>query len=137
MGPRPEHCPHDKVRTTPGVSKMIFKSLACLCILSAAVPLSAQRAMSTKDIVVHKESGRFAGWPANNGMWAWGNEILVGFSLGYFKNVERGHAIDSAKPSVLRFARSVDGGETWKVEEPSFLTPEGKERVPGDSPGGF
>lgn len=116
---------------------MTRRSLACLCVVVAAVPLGAQRLFSTKNVVVFRESGRFGGWPANNGLWSWGNEILVGFSLGYFKNVERGHAVDPAKPSVLRFARSLDGGETWKVEEPSFLTPEGRERAPVDSPGGF
>jgi len=116
---------------------MNFKSLVCVCALVITIPLSAQRSFSTKNVVVFQEAGRFGGWPANSGMWAWGNEILVGFSLAYFKNVERGHAVDPDKPSVLRFARSVDGGETWKIEEPSFLTPEGKEREPGDSPGGF
>src|SRR5688572_14139922 len=116
---------------------MKYVSLICLSILTATAPLCAQRSSSTKSVVVFKESGRFGGWPANNGMWAWGNEMLVGFSLAYFKNVERGHAVDPDKPSVLRFARSLDGGETWKVETPSFLTADGKEREPTDSPGGF
>src|SRR3954447_8199824 len=96
----------------------------CVCTLSTATALFAQGSSSAKNVVVFKESGRFGGWPANNGMWSWGNELLVGFSLGYFKNVERGHAIDSARPSTLRFARSLDGGETWTVETPPFLTPE-------------
>jgi BNR repeat-like domain len=113
-----------------------FRSAICLCILAASA-LNAQRPPSTRNVVVFQESGRFGGWPANNGMWAWGNELLVGFSLAYFKNVERGHAVDPDKPSVLRFARSLDGGETWTIEKPSFLTPEGKEREPVDSPGGF
>jgi hypothetical protein len=116
---------------------MMFRWAAFLCIVSAGAPLYAQRHASAKNVVVFQEPGRFGGWPANNGMWSWGNELLVGFSLGYFKNVERGHAIDSAKPSVVRFARSLDGGETWKIETPSFLTPEGRERTPDDSPGGF
>ena len=116
---------------------MKYVSLICLSILTATAPLCAQRSSSTKSVVVFQESGRFGGWPANNGMWAWGNEMLVGFSLAYFKNVERGHAVDPDKPSVLRFARSLDGGETWKVETPSFLTADGKEREPTDSPGGF
>jgi len=115
---------------------MRFKSLVCLCVLFAA-PVFAQRSAATKTVVVYQEPGRFGGWPANNGMWSWGNEVLVGFSLGYFKNTERGHAIDPAKPSVLRFARSLDGGETWRIEEPQFLTADGREREPGESPGGF
>jgi hypothetical protein len=39
------------------------------------------------------ETGRFGGWPANHGIWSWGDEILVGFSAGYHL-----------------FARSMDGG---------------------------
>lgn len=112
-------------------------SLLNLSILLAGPVLHAQVSRAAKNVIVFKEAGRFGGWPANNGMWAWGNEILVGFSLGYFKNVERGHALDPARPQVLRFARSLDGGETWNIEEPSFLTPEGREREPVDSPGGF
>ena len=38
---------------------------------------------------VYYEAGRFAGWPANNGIWSWGNEIVVGFSLGYYKENPR------------------------------------------------
>ena len=84
-----------------------------------------------------KKPGRFGGWPANNGIWIWGNEILAGFMDGAFKRTDRGHAIDGSKPSYLRFGRSKDGGETWTVEAPSFLNSEGRVRDSGDSPGGF
>jgi Neuraminidase (sialidase) len=99
--------------------------------------LSADAEVKKKHVTVFKEPGRFGGWPANNGVWSWGNEILVGFSNGTFKRTDRGHAIDGTKPSYLRYGRSKDGGETWSVETPSFLTEEGKEREPGESPGGF
>ena len=42
-----------------------------------------------KQVVVYREPGRFCGWPANAGCWIWGNEILVGFTLGL--HVQRGH----------------------------------------------
>lgn len=65
---------------------------------------------------------RFAGWPANNGVWVWGNEILVGFSDGAFVE-QRGHNIEGKSddtPSVKSLlARSYDGGKTWKVEYPT------------------
>ena len=73
-----------------------------------------------ENVVVYQEAGRYGGWPANNGLWAWGDEIVVGFIQGYLKNTERGHAIDSQRPSVTRFARSKDGGLTWNLEVPSF-----------------
>jgi hypothetical protein len=73
-----------------------------------------------KHIKVYYEPGRFGGWPANNGIWMWGNEILVGFAKGYHKDLgpER-HNIDRQKPEVHMFARSLDGGETWSIEDPA------------------
>ncbi len=88
--------------------------------------------VSMQHVVVYQEAGRFGGWPANNGIWSWGDEILVGFIQGYFKNVERGHAIDPQKPSVTRLARSLDGGRTWRMEPHSF-----PESEPVDPPGGL
>src|SRR6478672_4771481 len=93
---------------------------AILAVFLIAVAFAAERPASIENVTVFHESGRFGGWPANNGVWIWGNEILVGFSLGYFKLNERGHAIDAARPQVTRFARSLDGGRTWKIEQPSF-----------------
>jgi hypothetical protein len=73
-----------------------------------------------KHVRVYFESGRFGGWPANHGIWAWGNEILVGFSRGYYRDLgpER-HNIDRERPEVHMFARSLDGGETWVLEDPA------------------
>ena len=46
-----------------------------------------------------KEEGRFAGWPANHGIWSWGNEILVGFSAGYHRDLGPNlHNIDRNRP---------------------------------------
>ena len=38
------------------------------CVAEHAPPLS--------HTVVYRESGRFGGWPANHGIWIWGNEIV-------------------------------------------------------------
>ncbi|MEQ6118136.1 sialidase family protein [Reichenbachiella sp. MALMAid0571] len=70
--------------------------------------------------VVYFKEGRFGGWPANNGMWSWDNEILVGFARGYHKELgPTMHNIDREKPEESLFARSLDGGVTWSVEDPS------------------
>lgn len=85
----------------------------------------------TQNTIVYREDGRFGGWPANNGIWCWGNEIVVGFTLGVHKdNPNGGHTIDGAAPQVPRLARSLDGGMTWSVEVPSFLNQDGSENKP-------
>jgi hypothetical protein len=77
-----------------------------------------------RHIVVYKESGRFGGWPANHGIWQWGNEIVVGFSAAYFKKMPANrHQYDNQKPEEPRLARSLDGGQTWKIEAPKSLLP--------------
>ena len=73
-----------------------------------------------KHVKVYAEPGRFGGWPANHGIWSWGDEILVGFSSGYFKdNGPDRHAIDHDRPEEHLLARSQNGGETWTIENPS------------------
>ncbi len=99
--------------------------------------LGAATPQVIKNVVVYQEPGRFGGWPANNGIWAWGDEIVVGFMQGYFKNTERGHAIDSQRPSVTRFARSKDGGLTWTLEVPSFPDVPDQEGEGTTCPGGL
>jgi hypothetical protein len=71
-------------------------------------------------VIVYHEKGRFGGWPANHGIWSWGDEILVGFSRGFHKDLgpER-HNIDHDRPEDHLLARSRDGGKTWSIENPA------------------
>ncbi|MBI5091702.1 MAG: exo-alpha-sialidase [Candidatus Hydrogenedentes bacterium] len=88
--------------------------------IMAAAALGAQEAPVVEHVIVYKEPGRFGGWPANHGMWAWGDELLVGFSVGYFKDLgPEKHAIDREKPEEPVLARSLDGGKTWSIEHPN------------------
>lgn len=106
---------------------LLLSALALLVNLR----LVAGELPDTRHTVVYERPNDFAGWPANHGIWNWDNEILVGFNLGSFKkNPTGGHDIDKDKPSVHRQARSLDGGETWAVEVPSYLDADGKERTP-------
>lgn len=70
-----------------------------------------------KHIVIYREPGRYAGWPANYGIWNWEDEIVVGFTVGFHKSDEHFHARDTSKPFINRQARSLDGGQTWSIEE--------------------
>lgn len=73
---------------------------------------------AVEHVVVYHEPGMFGGWPANHGIWNWGDEILVGFSKGYYKNLGDRHHIDREKPEYHMLARSLDGGRTWSIEDP-------------------
>ena len=103
-------------------------SLAVVAATAEPPPASPD---SMKHVIVFKEDGRFGGWPANHGIWSWGNEILVGFEAGYLKPSERMHAIDYSRPAEHVVARSLDGGETWTVESPPGLRPPPGKKVAG------
>ena len=75
-------------------------------------------------VTIYKENGRFAAWPANNGIWSWGSEIVVGFNVGHMHPDGGFHARDINKPFDVMQARSMDGGETWQVS-PAPLNPPG------------
>ncbi len=65
---------------------------------------------------IYREAGRYAGWPANSGIWSWGNEIVVAFSLGYHDSGGGFHTRDRKKPFANMQSRSLDGGQTWKLQ---------------------
>lgn len=72
---------------------------------------------------VYREAGRYAGWPANYGMWAWDDEIVACFTVGSVKQGAGFHARDREQPFVTLQARSVDGGATWTVTPIPCRTP--------------
>ena len=72
--------------------------------------------------IVFREPGRFGGWPANNGSWVWEDEVLVGFTAGWHQVQDaRRHQIDRSRPPEAAFARSTDGGRSWRIERPPSL----------------
>ncbi len=79
-----------------------FHALLCLAVIQ-------QSTTELRHVVVYREEGRFAGWPANHGMWTWGAEILVGFSRGTYKDRGPFHHIDKEKPEefLLRAPETV------------------------------
>jgi len=85
-------------------------------------PSAGQQEPVIGNVIVYKEPGKFCGWPANNGIWNWGNEILVGFHLNYYKESLEHHSIDKDKPSERVMARSYDGGVSWKLEKPEAFS---------------
>jgi hypothetical protein len=94
--------------------------LAFSCSIDATSAAWAQTKTGVvRHVDVYSVKGRFGGWPANHGIWSWGDEILVGFSAGYYKDRGRSHHIDKEKPEEHLLARSLNGGETWSIENPA------------------
>ena len=109
---------------------MVRRITGALCLgLVVSVSAVAQGPLTVKNVLVFKETNKFAGWPANNGLWAWGNEMVVGFKVGAFDDDKQGgHPIQD--PQTQRQARTLDGGETWTIEKPSFLDENEQEPEP-------
>ncbi len=101
-----------RVQSKPGLAAMDLREVRLR-------PVRAEEpAVVVEHVNVYKEDGQFAGWPANHGIWSWGDEILVGFSRGTYKDRGLYHHIDHDRPEEFLLARSLDGGRSWSVEEP-------------------
>ncbi len=81
--------------------------------------------MQKEHVIVYREAGKFAGWPANYGMWMWGDEIVVSFTQCTFQAGAGFHARREDRPAYPLQSRSLDGGRTWTTI-----------RTPAPSPGG-
>jgi hypothetical protein len=86
--------------------------------LAPGYAAGSEPARVVRRVKVYSEAGRFAGWPANHGIWSWDDEILVGFSRGYDKDNGADYHIDIDRPEEFLLARSKDGGTSWSIEEP-------------------
>jgi hypothetical protein len=89
--------------------------------------------LSVHHVVVFHNPNKWAAVPANNGangpVWQWGDELLVGFTMGTAHlQSPNTHQCDASKPLISWLARSIDGGETWQTWKP-----EGYAGQPADS----
>ena len=75
-------------------------------------------------VVVRKpDPGRAFGWPANGGIWSWGNEILVMYLDCPYKDnpgFSNHDSEQSHSSSKWVTSRSLDGGETWGDHRVAF-----------------
>lgn len=114
---------------------MVFLLATALVGLASLYASSDQAAAALKHVVVYHQPEHFAGWPANNGVWIWGNEILVGFGLGYLDPQDESHSIARDQEEKFVLARSIDGGETWSIEDPENFAGDNGQPIP--CPGGI
>jgi hypothetical protein len=76
-------------------------------------------------VTIYRQAGRYAGWPANYGIWSWGREVVAGYTIGYFLPGEGFHPHDPSKPFLTYQSRTLDGGITWDVQPFAGKTPGG------------
>jgi len=77
-------------------------------------------------VTVYREPGRYAGWPANYGIWSWGDEIVVVFTRGFTSPEGGFHARDTSRPFLPVQARSLDGGLSWEIAPMPCRLPGGR-----------
>lgn len=93
----------------------IFFSLLVVLVATTWSVAESEKPVVRHGIVSYSAE-EFAGWPANEGCWSWGDEILVGYTIGRFMGREGAHSIDPDGPQNVAFSRSKDGGLTWVRE---------------------
>ena len=83
----------------------------------------SERSQEIEHIVIYHADGRYAGWPANYGIWSWGDEIVTGFTLGFHDDGGGFHSRNTEKPFTSKQSRSLDGGVTWETIQAPLLAP--------------
>jgi hypothetical protein len=112
---------------------VLISIAACTSGCAEKTQKPCAKAPAIEQVIVFAREGVFCGWPANNGVWIWdGKEILVGFSHNTFKE-KKGH--NSTLPGRNVLARSLNGGKTWKLEDPDNFV--GDDGTVTPSPGGI
>ena len=108
------------------MKKLIY--LVILFFAINAIEVIGQKPTDITHTIAAIEKDRFHGWPANNGVWQWSDEILVGYTQGDYAE-SSGHNITGIEES--KFARSVDAGATWTMFDPeNFLDDENIKWLP-------
>jgi len=93
----------------------LFSLLLVIAVFRSHTSFAQDDGKQIQHVVVFSEDGKYGGWPANHGIWSWGNEILIGFVEADYKETTPGlHTYDRSS-SGNRYARSLDGGVTWEI----------------------
>jgi hypothetical protein len=96
----------------------VFLGLTACVFMCGLISSPRVYALTKKNVVIASEPGRFKAWPANGGLWRWGNEILAVYTDAAFlaKDLNQ-HTYDRTAPIHNEQARSLDGGRTWRIEK--------------------
>src|SRR4051812_46047669 len=75
-------CPAVGMRRISRMNRRTFLTRSTALLAAAARTRAAE---TSEHVTVWREANRYGGWPANHGIWSWGDEILVGFTAGVLK----------------------------------------------------
>ncbi|MEZ6193175.1 MAG: sialidase family protein [Phycisphaerales bacterium] len=95
----------------------------CVALFTAACVSAEQPSAEVENVIVYANPAEFAGWPANEGLWQWGDELLVGFEVSAYSEHDDNHNVDREATKRIAFARSKDGGLSWTPEEHLEIAP--------------
>jgi hypothetical protein len=93
--------------------------------------MHVMKSATVKNVEIYRKADEFAAWPANYGLWIWGDEVVTIFLQGFRGTSEDLHARDKGRPFIPVQARSRDGGETWSIERFNGFVP-GSQTLSGD-----
>lgn len=88
----------------------MFATVIAMTLLGCLPGKPMMIAEDVTHVKIYYEAGRFGGWPANHGIWCWGNEILVGYSRGYYQTWAR-----HATTSTVKSQRNSGSRAAWTV----------------------
>ena len=98
-------------------SRFFLNLLATILLIHCKMGFAQSDGFDIQHGVVFSEEGKYGGWPANHGIWTWDNEILFGFVEASYKASNKGlHTYDKST-ARNKYARSFDGGVTWKITD--------------------
>ena len=105
------------IHNTQSKSQLIKILLFILVVSQGLTSFAQTDGKQIEHGVVFSEDGKYGGWPANHGIWSWGNEILVGFVEAPYNETAPGMHTYDIKSSGNKYARSLDGGVTWTITD--------------------
>ncbi len=105
------------INSTRPKSQLIKILLLLFVVLQGSISFAQSDGKQIEHGIVFSEDGKYGGWPANHGIWSWGNEILVGFVEAPYHETAPGMHTYDIESSGNKYARSLDGGVTWTISD--------------------
>ena len=94
-----------------------LNSIIIITMMQSETSVAQTDGINLEHSIVFSENGKYGGWPANHGIWNWGNEILVGFVEADYSRRKLGLHTYDISTAKNKYARSLDGGLTWKITD--------------------